>query len=174
MIKEKIIYELDAGNKAFASFIASLSEKDFLFTANNKWSAGQQAEHILRSVKPVNFAFNLPVFLLKTFFGKANRPSRSYAALVQRYHEKLAEGGKASGRFIPPYVAYSQKESICNSIISVTESLCKKAEKYSDKELDNYILPHPLMGKLTLREMLYFSRYHTEHHRIKIVALLQL
>ena len=174
MIKEKNILELEVSNNTFASFIASLNEKDFLYTSNNKWSAGQQADHILRSLKPVNFAFSLPLFLLKILFGKANRPSRSYAALVQRYREKLVAGGKASGRYIPRYVGYNQKESICKNIISVTASICKKAVKYSEEELDIYILPHPLMGKVTLREILFFSRYHTEHHRVKIVELLQL
>jgi hypothetical protein len=25
-------------------------------------------------------------------------------------------------------------------------------------------LPHPLLGKLTLREMIYFTIYHVQHH----------
>lgn len=32
-------------------------------------------------------------------------------------------------------------------------------------ELDKYILPHPLLGKLTIREMMYFTIYHVEHHK---------
>jgi hypothetical protein len=28
------------------------------------------------------------------------------------------------------------------------------------------VLPHPLLGKLTIREMLYFTVYHGEHHRL--------
>ena len=32
------------------------------------------------------------------------------------------------------------------------------------KDLDVYILPHPLLGKVTLREMLYFTIHHNEHH----------
>jgi hypothetical protein len=31
-------------------------------------------------------------------------------------------------------------------------------------------LPHPLLGKLTLREMLYFTAYHADHHRHSIEA----
>jgi hypothetical protein len=26
------------------------------------------------------------------------------------------------------------------------------------------ILPHPLLGKITIREMLYFTAYHVQHH----------
>ena len=32
------------------------------------------------------------------------------------------------------------------------------------KQLDHYLLPHPLLGKITLREMLFFSAYHIQHH----------
>ena len=33
-----------------------------------------------------------------------------------------------------------------------------------EKDLDFYVLPHPLIGKLTLREMLFFCIYHVQHH----------
>ncbi len=173
MTKPEIIDALKQNHSAFTNYILSLNEADFLFAVNDKWSPGQQAEHILRSVKPVNLAFGLPLLLLKIIFGKANRPSRNYAELVQRYFEKLAAGGKASGRFIPPYIAYAQKEKICAQISATAESLCKKLAKYPEKKLDKYILPHPLFGKLTLREMLYFSIYHVQHHQNNIKELLK-
>ena len=33
-----------------------------------------------------------------------------------------------------------------------------------EKELDQYMLPHPILGKVTYREMLYFTMYHVNHH----------
>jgi hypothetical protein len=39
-----------------------------------------------------------------------------------------------------------------------------KISRYPEKKLDSLILPHPLLGKLTLREMLYFTNYHVIHH----------
>jgi hypothetical protein len=30
--------------------------------------------------------------------------------------------------------------------------------------LDEYLLPHPLIGKLTIREILYFTIYHNLRH----------
>ncbi|HRH51266.1 MAG TPA: DinB family protein [Panacibacter sp.] len=172
MTSEEIINQLMVNYKAFTDFIVNLDEKEFLFTEKNKWTAGQQAEHILRSVKPVTLAFGLPLFFLRIMFGKANRPSRGYGTLVHRYYDKLAAGGKASGRFIPPEIAPTQKEKICKDIIAATEKLCSRAAKYSDEELDKYILPHPLFGKLTCREMLYFTIYHVEHHHNNIKEML--
>ncbi len=36
--------------------------------------------------------------------------------------------------------------------------------KWNDRNPDRTLLPHPLLGKLTVREMLYFTIYHVEHH----------
>ena len=38
------------------------------------------------------------------------------------------------------------------------------AEKWDEKELDEYYLPHPILGKLTVREILFFTIYHNLRH----------
>jgi hypothetical protein len=42
--------------------------------------------------------------------------------------------------------------------------LVNNLHKWSEKNLDNTAVPHPLIGKLTLRKMLYFTIYHMKHH----------
>jgi len=32
------------------------------------------------------------------------------------------------------------------------------------QSLDKFMLPHPLLGKLAVREMLFFTMYHNLHH----------
>lgn len=172
MEKAVIITQLQENHLAFVELIRQLNEADFLFTAHEKWTAGQQAEHILRSIKPVKLAFGLPTLLLSVFFGKANRASRTYNALLEKYQTKLAAGGRASGRFLPPQVAYTDKEKICAAILAVNNTLCRRVRSYTEAALDNYLLPHPLLGKLTLREMLYFNILHAEHHRNSVALLL--
>lgn len=171
MTKQEIIQKLKDNHERFTSLIISLDENSFLFTTNDKWTAGQQAEHILRSIKPVLLAFRLPLFLHKLLFGKANRPSRSYIGLVDRYHEKIVGGGRASGRFIPAVIGYDQKNKICADIISTVSIICSKVIKIKEEDLDTYILPHPLLGKVTMREMLYFTAYHVYHHQMNIETL---
>lgn len=43
-------------------------------------------------------------------------------------------------------------------------SLTSTMEQWEDAALDQYLAPHPLLGKITLRELGYFTIYHTEHH----------
>ncbi|MBL0883625.1 MAG: DinB family protein [Chitinophagaceae bacterium] len=145
--------------------IRNLSDRELLYAPKDKWNAIQQLDHLIKSVAPVNMAMGLPKFVLSWKFGIANRPSRSYEALVDRYHIKLQAGGRASGAFIPPLqIDPVNKEVLLKKLQSIVQQLVRKTQKQSEVSLDRYILPHPLLGKLTLREMLYFTAYHASHH----------
>ena len=165
MNNSEIKDRLKENHKKFTDLIVSLNDNEFLFSANGKWTAGQQLDHIYRSVSAVTFALTLPKIIIKLYVGKANRPSKDYEALIAKYKLKLEAGGKASGRFIPKPVNPGQKTKLKEKLIRSVESLCKKVDKYNERQLDYYILPHPLLGKLTVREMLYFTIYHVQHHQ---------
>ena len=164
MTKEEIKHKLRENHRTFADCIVSLSDKDFLFTTNDKWTAGQQLDHICRSAGALNKGMALPKFIIKLYIGKANRPSKDYDALVAKYKIKLEAGGRATGRFIPKPVLPDQKTMLKEKLLKTVDSLCRKVDRYDEKQLDYYILPHPLLGKLTVREMLYFTIHHAEHH----------
>jgi hypothetical protein len=164
MNKSEIQQQLRNNHLRFIKQITILSDSDFLLSTNNKWTAGQQLEHIVKSVRPVNLALILPRFLLRIVFGKANRTSKSYEALVEKYHAKLATGYKASAAFLPKSVGVRNRESLSKRLHALIDSLVSRVDTFSEEQLDLFILPHPLLGKLTLREMLYFTIYHAEHH----------
>jgi hypothetical protein len=164
MNKQQIINELSERHKTLTTYIQTLNEKDFTFSKEGKWSGGQQLDHIVRSISPLVQAFMLPKFVPGLLFGKANRPSKSYDELVSKYKEKLAKGGVATGAFVPPAISYDKKEKLCKQLNSKVEKLCKQVNSFSKQQLDEYILPHPLLGKLTVREMLYFTMHHVNQH----------
>lgn len=166
LTKQEIINKLTGNHKSFIELINGLDKVDFIFSQDNKWTAGQQLDHIYRSVSPVLMAFKFPKFVIRILFGKANRPSKNYDDLIKKYIAKLENGGAATGRFVPKVIAFDQKMQLINNILKVIEELCKKIEKYTEQQLNEYLLPHPLLGKLTLREMLYFTIHHVEQHQI--------
>jgi hypothetical protein len=165
MTRERIAVLLQTNHAQFIHQLQQLNEASFTYAAEGKWSAAQQLDHIVKSVSPVNMALGLPKFILQWKFGAANRASKTYEGLVEKYNRKLLEGGKASGRFIPAPVTAVEKEKLLSRLNKVVSRLCHKTGNQSEEALDKYILPHPLLGKLTLREMLYFTAYHVEHHR---------
>jgi DinB superfamily len=164
MTNQQIVEKLNATHRSLTDLVANLNEADFMHSANGKWTAGQQLEHIYKSVSPVTLAFRLPKFMLKMAFGKSNRPSRSYDKLVEKYKSKLAAGGVAPTRFVPRLIPFSEREKVTKKVLSQVAKLCSLIKNLSDADLESYIIPHPLLGKLTFREMLYFTAYHAQHH----------
>jgi len=162
--KLSIASGLDEAVESVCDYVRRLNRDEFNFAPAEKWNAGQQLDHLIRSIKPLNLAYGLPVVILKWRFGVSNRPSKTYQGLVEKYESKLALGGKASGRFIPTPVSYELKDQLCNNYHHEKEKLNKKIKRMEEDVLDKYILPHPLLGKLTLREMLFFTIYHNHHH----------
>ncbi len=165
MEKEAMIALLQQNYAQLVAQVSQLDDRALLHAPTEKWNALQQVDHLIKSVAPVNMAFGLPSFVLSWRFGVANRPSRSYDALVDRYHIKLQAGGRASAAFVPPpEIAAIEKEKLLLQLNKVVNQLVRRTAKYKDFALDKYILPHPLLGMITLREMIYFTAYHASHH----------
>jgi len=169
MTKQEIQSALQTYHGHFISYIADLRDENYLFSIPEKWSAGQQLDHIYKSVLPLTLALLVPSWALKLWIGKANRPSKSYEDLVTKYQQKLSEGGAAPVRFTPEKATLKKKHVLIDKLTKVVQILVGRLEKYTESDLDTLILPHPLLGKITLREMMYFTIYHVQHHQ-KIIA----
>jgi hypothetical protein len=44
------------------------------------------------------------------------------------------------------------------------EAFISNLQNWSEEELDIYNCPHPVLGKTTIKEVLYFTIYHVQHH----------
>ena len=42
--------------------------------------------------------------------------------------------------------------------------------RWGERALDRFRLPHPALGQLTVREMLFFTLYHNLHHVLNVAA----
>lgn len=160
MNKTEIISEL---RKATAQYktVEPLNEQQLYATENDKWSVAENLEHLILSVKPVNLALGLPKITLLAF-GKANRPAKNYDEVVAYYQSKLQEGAKATKDYIP--AKQRNKAELLQDFSLKHETLINKLESWSEGDLDKYFLPHPILGKLSVREILFFTIYHINHH----------
>lgn len=164
MNKSTLQSELNKHHKDFITLIKGLSDDVFVATKAEKWSPAQQLDHLCKSVNPLLLAYTLPRFILAIIFGKSIRESKTYEALVQKYQDKLQKGAVATGRFIPPTITINQKDALIQKLQKDLAKLNQKIENWQEEDLDKYVLPHPLLGKVTAREMLYFTIYHVQHH----------
>ena len=166
MDKEAIADLLDNKNKTLVNWLENQDLSKWEEGPDNKWTTGQQALHLLQSIKPINLALSLPKFILKYKFGTSNREVRNYDEVVKRYQERLndAQGMTFKGSRNMKIPKISDKEYILNRLTVESKKLQSKTKKWKDKDLDNLILPHPLMGKMPVRELLMWTSYHIEHH----------
>lgn len=175
MDRSSIINRLNENYSAFFDLVEAMPEAEFTFSPDGiKWTPGQQVDHLYRSLEPLNKGLKAPEFALKAMFGKADHPSVSYEELVARYQSELAAGGTAPAPFRPETIAFERKRGLLADLRDQVERLTKSIEKFDEEKLDKLVLPHPLLGKLTIREMLYFTIYHGEHHRLHTEANLAL
>ena len=136
---------------------------------NGSWSIREEFEHMVRSGRMVASALKQPKLILRSF-GKPNRPLRDYDATFQRYEERLATltADPKSPAF--PREGGDEMEKLLIQWDEIGEKFAKRLQKWSEKDLDNYLLPHPLMGKILVREMLFFTHFHSLHHFGKILG----
>ena len=169
MNKKEILQKLAEGFSIVDDTLRNADEVVFYQRKDNKWSIAENCKHLSLSVKPLNTAFSLPNFAL-LFFGKLNRDARSYDEIVDKYHQKLSEGAVATPQFIPEKISVeNNKIELVDELKKINDSFLKKVNDFTEEDLDKYLIPHPVLGKLTIREMLYFTICHTLHHQKAII-----
>lgn len=158
---------------SFIEHIDSLSEQEFLYAENETWSAGQQLEHIVKSVVPLNTYMALPSIAKKLMFGTNKNHSKSYDDIVEKYVELIKSGGKAPKAYEPKTIPFSSKEQLISKLNYNLNKFLNSVVATKETDLDKFRIPHPLLGILSLREMLYFTDYHVIHHHQSIINKLK-
>jgi hypothetical protein len=166
MTKEQIIQDSETAFKEFGDTCVTIPEERMFTRAGDKWSVAENIQHLVISTNMTSLAYSLPRFLVRWIGGTPNRRSRTFTELKDKYDKRLSEGGKASGRYIPKPVKIKYgKERLLHNWDSVTAKYIRALDsKRTEADLDNYLARHPLLGRITLRELCYFTIFHTRHH----------
>ncbi|MFN8582997.1 MAG: DinB family protein [Gemmatimonadaceae bacterium] len=151
-----------------AALMEGLPLEVFFAPQRDRWSPAEHVRHLVKSSRPLILAYRLPRFVSKVLFGSATTPSRTFVALRDDYRSLLAAGGKA-GRFAPsaegtPRDPAARRREILAAWHDVNDRVSTAWTRWRGIQLDQAVFPHPLLGKLTAREMAMFTVYHTSHH----------
>jgi hypothetical protein len=164
----ELMASLGAVGAEGSSYLAAIPAPEFFEPQGAAWSPAEHVRHLAKSARPVARAMGLPRIALALRFGIHRGSSPSFADLRARYLAQLAAGGTA-GRFTPdPQPRPDDPETARNAIIArwleAHGALRAVLAAWDERALDRYRLPHPLLGPLTMREMMAFTAYHTAHH----------
>lgn len=167
--REDLLRAIEHLREESLRFWLAIPPERFAAPLGEAWSPADNVRHLIKSTTPVTQALALPALVLKTMFGPAKVPSASFADLRDRYRSVLA-GGATAGKFAPATVAppadpAAWQRELVDQGRNALADLANATARWDEPDLDAYRLPHPLLGKLTLREMLFFTVYHHDHHR---------
>lgn len=167
--KSEILTALKDSNQCAETWFGEMPAGKFFTRHGDVWSPSDNVDHLIKAVKPIARALKLPTFTILAMFGKPEKPSRTYEELCQIYRDAIAKGAQASGRYLPHQEspaedAAEKKKELLEQWSKANMELLEIIEKWEDSDLDRYLLPHPLIGKLTIREMIFFTIYHNLRH----------
>ena len=86
--------------------------------------------------------------------------------MPKKYQQKLSENREGIRNFNKKLnkPTLKEKKRLITKLQIQQKKLQYKTKKISEKNLDSLVIPHPLMGKMTIREIIMWTVYHTEHH----------
>jgi hypothetical protein len=166
--RDEIIHALKDSARHAEDWFRAQPEEQFFTRLAETWSASDNVDHLIKAIKPIIKALKLPKVALQTLFGKPVNQSRTYEEICTIYSDEIAKGAKAGGSFLPlqeePDNAEEKKAELLQHLSSELDKLISAVEKWQETELDEVQLPHPIIGKITVREMLFFTIHHNLRH----------
>ena len=163
MTKKELIDKSYQNHKELSDYIESLPDDKFIHCQNGKWTPGQQLSHVYLCLKPISQALTSKEFIEKKF-GKILRSTMDFDAVINLFYTTLKDGGKAPDKFVPQHIDSNEKAKLVKDLSEILVTIQNQLNNYSDNELDTLVLPHPLLGNLTINEMFYIMTQHATHH----------
>lgn len=167
MNKNEIIANLNTAHSVFWDTAIHLPNPNV--SKNGKWSVAQNVEHITIALFRLNNYLALPKSTIKSNFGLSDRVSVSNEVFIKIYLKAMANGAKATTPFIPESNLETSIEELVSKGKDLFDAFISNLENWSEEELEIYNCPHPILGKITVREILYFTIYHVQHHNKIII-----
>ncbi|MGQ0712852.1 MAG: DinB family protein [Gemmatimonadaceae bacterium] len=165
-----LIEALASEERDVADFFGSLSPEEVALRIGDTWTPAEHLHHLSTAVSAVARGFSISRWMLRLRFGRARRPSRSFTELRDDYRARLGGGAGARGPFVPPREELTPDETTSRraELVArwqrVNSRLVTALGCWSDRDLEGIQLPHPILGKITAREMVFFTIYHGYHH----------
>ncbi|MEM8996621.1 MAG: DinB family protein [Acidobacteriota bacterium] len=152
---------------------ATFGDGAFFEPQGDHWAPSGHIRHLAKCIRPVAKAMGLPKMVLRLRFGTSKSGSRDFDAVRAQYRAALASGEAQAGGYGPssatPDLAPAEwRAQIMGHFRTAGRQLDGAIAGWSDRQLDTLRLEHPILGPMTVRELLYFTLYHNAHHARRI------
>lgn len=170
---EELRAELRKLHGRITSSLDEFTTEEFSTKQGEHWSPAEHIRHLSTAVRAVVRGMAAPRLLLALRFGLSFEGSRSFEQVRDSYRAALAAGGKASGLYDPASRKIDLKPEDLRRFVmqrwaQTDDELDSAIASWRHRALDRYRAKHPLLGLMTIRELLYFTLYHNAHHARRI------
>jgi hypothetical protein len=170
LTSNELVSEFTTAKNDLYEFYTSIPENLFFSKPENGWSPFENTKHLNTSTSVVSLFLRKELKFLLLLFGHSDS-KKSMQEIIKNYNEKL-NSGSGAGVFSPFFatsdIDIDKKKSEINSLLQSLQDLINVLPSWSEQELDSTNIIHPILGILSVREMLYFSLYHLYHHSSKV------
>ncbi|GAA4466765.1 hypothetical protein GCM10023189_49380 [Nibrella saemangeumensis] len=129
-----------------------------------KWSVAETLQHLFLVIRGLNKVLPGPREVF-TQWGQAERPSKSFDEIQKAYLAVSTTPRKAPDQVAPRAADLeADRQTITDRFTMAHQALAANLEGWSEEELDTYQIPHLVLGKMTVREILFFTILHLYHH----------
>ena len=173
--KREIVEQYPLERDVVHTFFSELSLDLFFAAPAGVWSPAENLVHLIKSKSGVVRALTLPKAALRLRFGTSGRASRPFDAVRAHYYQFVTAGTAiTTPQFEPDVEAKSaaEREKILAKWHEKGEELVGALASWSEDQLDQFQVPHPLMGNVTMREILFFTMFHNLTHVNDVSRLL--
>ncbi len=156
-----------------SGLVASMSLEEFHSRQGEHWSPAEHLRHLITAIGALTQGMSVPRPLLTLRFGLSRRGSGTFEEVRALYREALRAGGQASGRYDPTKGTPNPepealRELLMRQWVAAGGDLDRAIGAWPERSLDRQQAKHPLLGTMTVRELLYFTLYHNAHHARRI------
>ena len=166
MNKSDIITHLQAAHTSFWDTASQVPNPTI--SINGKWSVAQNVQHINIGLSRIDAYLELPKSTIEAKFGLSNRNSKSQVIMTKVFGNAFENGVQSTESFLPEENLQTRIEILNSQGKQFLKALIENLQNWSEEELEKYNCPHPFLGKITVREILYFTIYHVQHHHKSI------
>ena len=151
-----------------AVYWSSIDPATFFSPIGDAWSPAENVRHLVQSNRPVTLGLHAPKIALMLRFGVTFKGSRSFDEIVSIYRRALTGGLEASGPYLPKPSDADGSGAARDELVAknrrAVEGIAAALGSWGEPSLDRLCVRHPGLGKMTVREILFFTIYHNAHH----------
>ena len=151
----------------FTNLINSYVDHFINIKKEGKWSIGEETEHVILAAQGTLYLINQP----KENLPASDHASKSYDELELAYKSGLALTPGINNPLTNPQTGPLTKKQLVEKWENTMAGINKDLDQWTDEEMDKVtVWKHPLLGKLTPKEMLLFTIFHSKGHILTINA----